>query len=225
MVAQTRSRASVIAPSFTQSRRLRTTCPRTPVFARSKRSVTRESPVKRVTQARPAERLISTRTSAPNRQERCANTRPRIALDDLPTIGSNRPNANKIVAPTVQGITRKPSAIVKIPNFEKAHRAAEVKVKRTPPRVTRPDCGKTPGRTSRARMIERAEFDKANREYQQRREDALKRFKQEKEVSSENSMTGFIDARSRLNFHLTGCRMGGRTRTSQGHRFQSEPGA
>lgn len=177
------SRPIVGATAFAQSRRLRVTCPRTPVFARSKRMVARESPVKRVAQSRPAEHLASTRSFATTRAERPTATYRRIALTDLPSEGHNRSIAYKIGPPVVEGIARKPSSIVKIPDFEKAHKIAEIKVKRAPPRLTRPDSGKTPGRTSRARMMERAEFDKANRDYQQRREDAMKRFKQEKEVS------------------------------------------
>jgi hypothetical protein len=49
---------------------------------------------------------------------------------------------------------------------------------------TQPEVGRTPGRTSRARMKERAEFDKANQDYQKRREEALKRQQKEKDVRS-----------------------------------------
>jgi hypothetical protein len=172
------------APAFTQSRR-KTTCPRTPVFARAKRPVSRESPIKRVMEARPVDRLIdgASRSSVPTKPVRLSTTNPRAALNHLATRGPNRSSLSKIAPPIVEGIARKPSSIVQIPDFEKAHKAAAVKVKRAPPRLTRPDSGKTPGRTSRARMMERAEFDKANQDYQKRREDALKRYKQEKEAS------------------------------------------
>lgn len=136
-------------------------------------------------QARPAQRLVdaAAQTSVTAKPVRASATNPRAALDHLATRGPNRSSLSKIAPPVVEGIARKPSSIVQIPDFEKAHKAAAVKVKRAPPRLTRPDSGKTPGRTSRARMMERAEFDKANQDYQKRREDALKRYKQEKEAS------------------------------------------
>ena len=113
-----------------------------------------------------------------------AVSRSRPALADMSSSRHNSASRNKPSLPVVEGIARKPSSIVQIPDFAKAHKAVDIKTKRTQPRITRPEPGRTPGRTSRARMMERAEFDKANRDYQMRREEALKRYKQEKEVST-----------------------------------------
>jgi hypothetical protein len=78
------------------------------------------------------------------------------------------------------------SSVVKIPDFAAAHRAAEAKRRQAlaqgKGKLTKIEGGHTPGRTSRMRMAERAEYDKANREYQRQREEARQRFIKEQEV-------------------------------------------
>jgi hypothetical protein len=172
------------------SRFPQTTLPRTPTFARAKRRVAKDSPVKRVLKSRstaqPAPRPVY-RSKPIQREEAVGladpDVQPRPALANMSLSGHNAASRNKPRLPVVEGIARKPSSIVQIPDFDKAHKAVESKTKRVQPRITRPEPGRTPGRTSRARMMERAEFDKANRDYQARREEALRRYKQEKEVS------------------------------------------
>lgn len=105
---------------------------------------------------------------------------PHGATDALLAAKTNP--AFKVEKPVIQGIPRKPSSVVSIPNFDKVHKQLEVKASKPRPKITRPEVGRTPGRTSRVRMQERAEFDKANQDYQRRREEALRRYRKEKEV-------------------------------------------
>ncbi len=86
----------------------------------------------------------------------------------------------------VEPIARKPSSVVQIPDFAAAHRAAEAKRLRIlaggKSKLTHVEAGKTPGRTSRMRMQERAEYDAQNQEYHRQREAARQAFLAEQEV-------------------------------------------
>lgn len=127
-----------------------------------------------------------------------------------PPIVPTAPSRSKAVAPTgdpnpkrvtnsfqtylndLPKIERKPSAVVSIPDFSKLHAANELRKEKVMQQRRMPSttvqCGRTPGKVSRARMAERAEyFDNANSKYQQVREAARERFFQEKKVSTAKS--------------------------------------
>ncbi len=81
---------------------------------------------------------------------------------------------------------RKKSSVVKVPDYAAAHRAAETKrrqaLQQGQSRLTKVEGGRTPGRTSRMRMQERAQHGQIGKEYHQRRQEAREKFLQEKEV-------------------------------------------
>jgi hypothetical protein len=119
----------------------------------------------------------------------CDNQPPKKPVSFAFTTGKLTGSASK-AAPSfhfdVPKIERKASSVVKIPDFAAAHRAAEAKrlkaLAQGQTRLTKVAGGHTPGRISRMRMAERAEYDKANREYHRQREAARQRFMKEQQV-------------------------------------------